>query len=104
MSSENQKMEEVDEVKQELPAISSIEELNEWMKKRVTVEDMKVTALISQIISEAVDAMEWEKKNFTQEEIEWSKKWKTEVTVTPLNPADFDNVPDVDEIIPHHHQ
>jgi len=62
---------------------------------------MRVTQPISQIIINALPAEEWEKKNFTQEEVEWSKKWKTDVTVTPLNPADYLNVPDVDETIPH---
>lgn len=57
--------------------------------------------LVDHIMGKAIEAAEWEGNNFTQEEIEWSKKWKTEVQVTPLNPIDYYTIPDQDETILH---
>lgn len=56
---------------------------------------------LEHIMGKAIEASEWEAQNFTPEELEWSKKWKTEVQVTPINPIDYYTIPDQDETIPH---
>lgn len=54
--------------------------------------------IVGNIIANAEEAHEWERKNFTEDDFKLSAKWKTHVEVKPINPIDYELIPDVDTI------